>query len=91
MQKPDPYGKWVILGSSQGKGDRPQPIDEELLAASREAWPRVLAQARRELADKGLGPDKTRLAADVWEGVLRSVSRTFQRRRDPSKPEEMKQ
>jgi RNA polymerase sigma factor (sigma-70 family) len=82
MQKPDPYGEWVILGSSQGKGDSPQPIDEELLAAAREAWPRVLAHARRELADKGLGPDKTTLAADVWEGVLRSVSRTFQRRRD---------
>jgi len=82
MQKPDPYGEWVILGSSQGKGDSPQPIDEELLAAAREAWPRVLAHARRELADKGLGPDKTTLTADVWEGVLRSVSRTFQRRRD---------
>ena len=72
MQKPDPYGEWVILGSRPGKGDSPQPIDEELLAAAREAWPRVLAHVRRELADKGLGPDKTTLAADVWEGVDRS-------------------
>ncbi|MGH9713638.1 MAG: RNA polymerase sigma factor [Candidatus Acidiferrales bacterium] len=68
MQKPDPYGEWVILG------------DEELLAAARQAWPHVLAHARRELSDTALGSDKTSLAADVWEGVLRSVSKTRQRR-----------
>src|SRR5487761_461486 len=86
VQKPDPYSDWVILGSKHGHDKPSYPIDEELLAAAREAWPHVLAHARRELSDKDVGADKTALAAEVWERVLRSVSRTRQRRRDQAPP-----
>jgi len=80
VHKPDPYGEWVILGSKHGEDKAPYPIDEELLGAAREAWPRVLAHARRELSDTVVSSDKTALAADTWESVLRSVSKTRQRR-----------
>lgn len=80
MHKPDPYGEWVILGSNHGEDKSPYPIDEELLGAAREAWPRALAHARHELRDESAGSDKTALAADTWESVLRSVSKTRQRR-----------
>jgi RNA polymerase sigma factor (sigma-70 family) len=83
MEKPDPYGEWVILGGRPGS---PDPPDDELLAAAREAWPHVLAHARRALSDKAVGPDRTALAAEVWERVLRSVSRTRQRSTDHRPP-----
>lgn len=79
MEKRDLYGEWVIFGGKRGEGETAVPLDEELLAAAREAWPHVLAHARRELTNKGLTADKTAQAAEVWERVLRSVSRTRQR------------
>jgi len=79
-EKPDPYGDWALLGGKQASGEDSLPVDGELLNAAREAWPRVLAHARRELADKGLGAEKTVVAAEVWEGVLRAVSRALKRR-----------
>jgi hypothetical protein len=48
MEKPDPYGEWVLFGTNQEPGEKPLSVDEELLAAAREAWPHVLAHARRE-------------------------------------------
>ena len=86
MEKPDPYGEWVLFGTKQEAGEKPLPVDEELLAAAREAWPHVLAHARRELIDKESGSDRTALAADVWERVLRSVAKTRQRSRDHQPP-----
>jgi DNA-directed RNA polymerase specialized sigma24 family protein len=86
MEKPDPYGEWVLFGTKQEAGEKPLPVDEELLAAAREAWPHVLAHARRELIDKESGSDRTALAADVWERVLRSVAKTRQRSRDYQPP-----
>src|SRR5487761_1347928 len=59
VQKPDPYSDWVILGSKHGHDKPSYPIDEELLAAARQAWPHALAHARRELSDKDVGADKT--------------------------------
>ena len=42
-------------------------------------WPRVQAYARKELANKN--PDENAaLAAEVWENVLQSVSKTLRRR-----------
>jgi DNA-directed RNA polymerase specialized sigma24 family protein len=82
MDKPDPYGEWLLFGTQQGPGGPPLVIDEELLAAAREAWPHVLAHVRAELSDKELGPERTALAADVWERVLRSVAKTRQRNKD---------
>src|SRR5260370_32243584 len=80
--KPDPYGEWVLFGTKQGPGGPPLAIDEELLSAAREAWPHVLAQARLELGGKEFGPDRTALAGEVWERVLRSVAKTRQRNKD---------
>lgn len=82
MDKPDPYGEWMLFGMQQGPGGPALAIDEELLAAAREAWPHVLAHVRTELSDKELGPVRTALAADVWERVLRSVAKTRQRNKD---------
>jgi hypothetical protein len=86
MDKPDPYGEWVIWGNQPGKDKTSSPREEELLIAARAAWPRVLAHAKRELADRALDPDKPALAANVWEGVLRSVSRALQRKGDNRAP-----
>ena len=82
MDKPDPYGDWVLLGTKEGASGLPLPKDEELLSAARKAWPHVLAHVRGELFDKALGPERTSLAADIWDQVLRSVAKTRQRNQD---------
>jgi len=86
MDKPDPYGEWALLETKQGPGGQPLAIDEDLLAAAREAWPHVLAHVRGELFDKESGPERTALAADIWDRVLRSVAKTRQRNRDHRPP-----
>src|SRR5208282_938908 len=82
MQKPDPYGEWAIPGPEKGKDTGSSPAQEELLAAARESWPHVLAHARRTLAGQGPDSENTALAAEVWERVLRSVSRALHRKED---------
>jgi RNA polymerase sigma factor (sigma-70 family) len=79
MEKSDPYGEWVIRGDKQGEHVGLDTSDEELLAAARAAWPRALAHVRRELSDRVAARDRTALAEEIWERVLRSVSRTRQR------------
>jgi len=86
MDKPDPYGEWVLLGTKQETGGPPLAIDEELLTAARAAWPRVLAHVRGELFDKELGPERTAMAADIWDRVLQSVAKTRQRNKDHRPP-----
>src|SRR5260370_37254810 len=86
MDKPDPYGEWVLFGNNQGESGQPLAADEELLSAAREAWPHVLAHARLELGSKQLGPDRTALAAAVRERVLRAVAKTRQRNKDNRPP-----
>ncbi len=86
MEKPDPYGEWAIFTGKQGKAGSADPSDEELLAAAREAWPHVLAHARRGLSERVAAPDRTAIAAEIWERVLRSVSRTRQRSPDHRPP-----
>jgi RNA polymerase sigma factor (sigma-70 family) len=86
MDKPDPYGEWVLLGTKQGPGGSRLDIDEELLTAARAAWPHVLAHVRGELFDKELGPERTATAADIWDRVLQSVAKTRQRNKDHRPP-----
>jgi len=81
MQSPDPYGEWVLFRSDRNDKNS-FPVQDELLAAAREAWPHVLAHARRELSDRSVSLEKIALAAEVWEQVLQSVSRTLNRRQD---------
>ena len=85
MDKPDPYGEWVLYGTKQGPSGQ-LAVDEELLTAARAAWPRVLAHVRGELFDKEPGPERTALAADIWERVLQSVAKTRQRNKDQRPP-----
>lgn len=85
MEKSDPYGDWVLLPTGE---EQPQSaaVDEELLSAARSAWPHALAQANREFKAARLGSDGAAFAVQVWEQLLRSVSRTRQRNRDRRPP-----
>jgi hypothetical protein len=82
MSKPDPYGDWVLFPASEGESKNPSVADNELILAAREVWPRVLAHAKKELNANSLGSDNSSMAAQVWERMLRSVSRTRLRNSD---------
>lgn len=86
MDKTDPYAEWVLFAGKQDPGSPPLPVDEELLAAARKAWPHVLAHVRARLLDKELGRERTALAAEVWERVLLSVAKTRLRNKDLRAP-----
>ena len=78
--KPDPYGDWVLHKVQQETGGNPDPLPEEVLAAARGAWPRVVIHATRELERESSSREAEALAADIWEAVLRSVSKALQRK-----------
>jgi len=86
MGKEDPYGEWVLFGNNREEGREPVASDEELLAAAREAWPHMLAHVRGELGGKEFARERRALAAEVWDGVLRSVAKTRQRAKDHRPP-----
>lgn len=86
MAKPDPYGDWVLFNAKEGENQSPPLPDEELVAAAREAWPRALTHAKRELASRGLAAESKELATEVWEQVLRSMARTRRRSRHHHSP-----
>jgi RNA polymerase sigma factor (sigma-70 family) len=80
MDKPDPYGEWAIRGDEHGQNRTSSPADEALQNAAREAWPHILAHTRRELSKIGLSLDDIAIAGEVWEGVVKAVSRALRRR-----------
>ena len=82
MEKPDPYADWVLFPAKNDETKSTAPPDDELISAAREAWPHVVAHAHKEYRQRSLGSDSTSLAAQIWEGVLRSVSRARHRGRD---------
>src|SRR5271163_3202919 len=82
MEKPDPYGDWVLHQGKEAKGGTPHPVDEQLIAAARATWPRVLAHTKRELDQKNLGTESEGVAGEVWEAVLKAVSRALRRKAD---------
>src|SRR5437588_2932657 len=86
MDKPDPYAEWVLFAGKQDPDRPPLPVDEELVAAARKAWPHVLAHVRGRLRDKALGRERTALAAEIWERVLVSVAKTRLRNKDLRSP-----
>jgi len=86
MVKPDPYGDWVLFPPEERETGRSGSPDHELIAAAREAWPHVLAHARKEFHQRGLGSDSPSLAAQVWEGALRTISKARQRNSDHRPP-----
>jgi hypothetical protein len=86
MVKPDPYGDWVLFPNNEGEYRSRGAADEELVAAAREAWPRVLIHAKREAVTGGLRSESELVAKQVWEQVLRSVAKTRQRNSDHRPP-----
>src|ERR1700730_18914572 len=79
MEKPDSYGEWVLQKVQQETSGNQAPIPEEVLAAARATWPRIVIHATREFERQGSTREAVVLAADIWEAVLRSVVRAFQR------------
>jgi len=80
MPSPDLGPEWVISNSSSKAGPRALHSDSEneLIIVARRMWPRVQAYALREI--KNIDRDETlAIATEVWEGVLRSVSKTIER------------
>jgi hypothetical protein len=80
MERPDPYGEWVLQKVQLGTGGNQAPISEEVLAAARATWPRIVIHANREFERQGSTREAVALAADIWEAVLRSVAKAFQRK-----------
>jgi hypothetical protein len=70
---------WII--SSCLSASTHENVPNELLLSARRVWPRVHAHAKRELGDRQNDPENATLAAEVWEGVLQSIARSFQRLR----------
>jgi RNA polymerase sigma factor (sigma-70 family) len=73
LQNPNPGPDWVIAGGDDDARSRSKS-HERLLDAARSVWPDVLTYAR----SAGV-PDYECLATEVWEELLRSVSRTMHR------------
>jgi len=80
MERPDPYGEWVLQKVQLETGGNQAPIPEEVLAAARATWPRIVIHATREFERQGSTREALALAADIWEAVLRSVAKAFQRK-----------
>jgi DNA-directed RNA polymerase specialized sigma24 family protein len=80
MEKPDPYGEWVLQKVQQETGGNQAPIPEEVLATARATWPRIVIHATREFEGQGSNLEAVALAADIWEAVLRSVAKAFHRK-----------
>ena len=75
MSTPEPGPEWVLSGVDL----RSDPtIESELMKAARSAWPKALAHVRQVQSNNRFDDDGI-LVAEVWEGVLQSVSRTLDR------------
>lgn len=82
MEKADPYGEWVLRKIEQEASENANPLPAALIAAARAAWPRAAAHAARELQQEGSSREAQALVADIWEAVLRSVSKALRRKGD---------
>jgi hypothetical protein len=83
-EKPDSYGEWAIRRVQQEAGDHGNPLPAEVITTARKVWPRVAAMVTNELKREGSGREAEALAAEIWEGVLRSVAKALQRKSDSS-------
>jgi DNA-directed RNA polymerase specialized sigma24 family protein len=75
----DSYGEWVIRKLQQEAGGHANPLPAEVLAAARVVWPRFPALVAAEIKSEGSLREAEALAAEIWEEVLRSVSRAIGR------------
>jgi hypothetical protein len=78
MPSDDPGPEWIISSRSPATSTD-DGSQGELLKSARRAWPHAHALASRELGDKRDDPENATLAAEVWEGVLESIARSFHR------------
>jgi DNA-directed RNA polymerase specialized sigma24 family protein len=86
MPSSDPdNGEWVLSGTSDRDKEK-SPQDEALLAAVRQAWPHMLAHARRIIDCTQDFDEKNAIAIEIWEKVVRSVAKTLHRKEDGRGP-----
>jgi hypothetical protein len=78
----DSYGEWVIRKLTEEAEGHGNPLPAEAVSAARVVWPRVAALVESELKRGGSDRESEALAADIWEGVLRSVAKALQRKGD---------
>ena len=71
--------EWILSSSSSETGSRAASNDDELITVARKMWPRLEAHATREVKNQNFD-ERVALAAEVWERVLQSVSKTLERR-----------
>jgi DNA-directed RNA polymerase specialized sigma24 family protein len=79
-EKPDSYGEWAIDRVQQEAEEDGSVLPAEVITTARAVWPRVVAAVASELKREGSGRDAEALAAEIWEGVLRSVAKALQRK-----------
>jgi DNA-directed RNA polymerase specialized sigma24 family protein len=75
MSAPEPGPEWILSGDDVPSDST---IESELMKAARSAWPKALAHVQQVQSNKRFYDDGI-LVAEVWEGVLQSVSRTLDR------------
>jgi len=78
----DSYGEWAIRRVQQEAEEHGNPLPAEAISAARVIWPRVANLVASELKRGGSDRESEALAADIWEGVLRSVAKALQRKGD---------
>src|SRR5260370_1746726 len=71
---------WLLRKGCQTNAPTRPAGTQAMRAAARAVWQRVLAHASIELGSKN--SEAEAVAAEVWEAVLRSVSRALQRKPD---------
>ncbi|MFI5248228.1 MAG: hypothetical protein ACHQWV_06715 [Nitrospirales bacterium] len=66
-------------------GNETRRLSDEIISALHiQTWPRVVAVVASELNREGSGREAEALAAEIWEGVLRSVAKALDRKSDSS-------
>ena len=78
-EKPDSYGEWAIRRVQQEAGEGGNVLPAEVITTARVVWPRAVAVVASELNREGSGREAETLAAEIWEGVLRSVAKALPR------------
>lgn len=78
----DSYGEWVIRKLEREAGSNGNVLPAASIRAARTVWPRVATLVAIELKREGSERECEALAAEIWEGVLRSVAKALQRKGD---------
>jgi DNA-directed RNA polymerase specialized sigma24 family protein len=75
----DSYGQWIIRKVQQEVGGHASCLPARVITAASTVWPRVGALVASELRREGSIREAEAVAAEIWEGVLRSVAKVVQR------------